>query len=116
MILFGCFLGLLLAILLGWFVLGPLYYSQVERNGGPFKVGDEVLILTGPFRDRVARVYSPWQGDRVRVDLGEEAKQRFRDIFSQTQLLNTQTIRRRKTRGRTSGCTRARALEVFWSI
>ena len=75
------------AILVGWFVLGPMYYGWGLKNGSPFHVGDRVRILVGPHRDCIARVYSLWQGDCVRVELGAEEKEVFHDIFSPTQLL-----------------------------
>jgi hypothetical protein len=80
-------LGWFAAILVGWFVLGPLYYDQGLKNGAPFQPGDRVRILIAPHRDRLARVYSLWQGACVRVELGEEEKETFQDIFSPTQLL-----------------------------
>jgi hypothetical protein len=83
----GMLLGFFLAVFPGWFVLGPLYYDRELKNGGPFQVGDTVMILTGPHRGRIARVYSTWQGDNVRVEIGEEAARGFADIFSPLQLM-----------------------------
>src|SRR5690349_17622785 len=57
------FLGFFVALLVGWFVLGPLYYIAGARNGGPFKPGDRVRVLARPYRGRVSHVYSSWQGD-----------------------------------------------------
>jgi hypothetical protein len=83
----GLLLGYFVAILIGWPILGPIYYDRELKNGGPFKVGDTVQILAGPHKGRIARVYSTWQGNSVRVELGEEAAMRFEDIFQPIQIL-----------------------------
>lgn len=88
----GLLLGYFVAILIGWPILGPIYYDRELKNGGPFKVGDSVQILAGPHKGRIARVYSTWQGNSVRVELGEEAKKRFEDIFQPTQLLKEEDV------------------------
>jgi hypothetical protein len=80
-------LGFFGSLLLAWPVLGTLYYGRETKNGGPFKGGDVVRVLAHPHRGRVAHVYSLWQGDTVRVDLGEEAKREFKDIYHPWQLL-----------------------------
>lgn len=85
----------LLSLPLGWFgaililafLFGPIYYDQGLRNGAPFHPGDHVRILAGPHRDRIVRVYSYWQGDSVRVELGEEEKNNYSDVFSPYQLM-----------------------------
>ena len=95
---FGCALLLALplgwfaAILVGWFVLGPLYYGRGLDNGAPFQPGDRVRILVGPHRDRIACVYARWQGDSVRVGLGEKEKEDWRDVFCSTQLLREESV------------------------
>lgn len=83
----GAVFGFVLALLIAWPVLGAAYYDRLRKNGGPFKVGDIVQILVGPHRGRVVRVYSLWQCDAVRVDLGEGEKSNFKDIFGGTKLL-----------------------------
>ncbi len=82
-------IGFFLAILMGWFILGPLYFDRGLKNGGPFRPGDRVRILTGPHRDRIVVVYSLWQGDSVRVELSEEEKKNYKDVFSPVQLLRS---------------------------
>ena len=62
--------GFFLAILVGLFVLGPIYCDRAVKNGAPFRVGDRVLILAGSHRGQVSKVYSAWQGDSIRVELG----------------------------------------------
>ena len=86
-ILITLLLGFFSSFLFGWFVLGPLYYNRGLKNGGPFQEGDVVKIITGPYRDKVVNVYSSWQGDSVRVMLGQSEKEKFQDIFSSTQLI-----------------------------
>jgi hypothetical protein len=71
----------------GWFFIGPFFYGREMKNGGPFKVGDTVQILSGPHKGRVSRVYSTWQGNTLRVELGAREKDEFKDIFSPAQLL-----------------------------
>jgi len=80
-------IGFLLAIFPGWFIIGPLYAVRGQINGGPFKVGDTVQILAGPYKGRVTRVYSTWQGNSLRVELGEKEKEDYKDIFSPGELL-----------------------------
>lgn len=79
--------GFLIAVVMGGPVLGSIYIVREHMNGGPFKIGDRVLVIGGPHRGRVGLVYSPWQGDTVRVDVGEEAKEAFKDIFMGAELL-----------------------------
>lgn len=80
-------LGFFVAFLLGWIILGPLYYNRMLENGGPYQIGDTVQILAGPHRGRVVRVYSLARGDSVRVELGEQEKENFKDIFAATEVL-----------------------------
>ncbi len=86
-ILITLLIGIFFSILIGWFVLGPLYYNRCLKNGGPFHEGDIVQIIAGRYRDRILRVYSSWQGDSVRVMLGQNEKDKFQDIFSPTELI-----------------------------
>jgi hypothetical protein len=80
-------LGFYLSLPCAFLVLGPLYWIQERRNGGPFKPGDRVRILAGPHRGVLTTVCSTWQGGRLRVELGREAKATYTDVFSPTQLL-----------------------------
>jgi hypothetical protein len=86
-LLMSAMLGFVLSVPTAWVLMGPTLMDQGKRNGGPFKPGDLVQVISGPYRNRVARVYSTWQCETVRVDLGEEAKQQFKDIFAAYQLL-----------------------------
>ncbi|HEY4760490.1 MAG TPA: KOW motif-containing protein, partial [Thermoguttaceae bacterium] len=76
-----------MALLCGWFILSPIYYDRGLKNGAPFREGDMVRILVGPHRDRIVKVYAMWQGNTVRVELGDKEKREFKDIFSPAQLL-----------------------------
>jgi hypothetical protein len=79
--------GLLIAAVTGWWILGPLYYSRALKNGGPFVPGDTVYIISGPHKGTITGIYSTWQGDTIRADLGPQAKDKFKDIFSAADLL-----------------------------
>ena len=76
-ILITLLLGFFSSYLFGWFVLGPLYHNRGLKNGAPFQEGDVVQIIAGPYRDRVVNVYATWQGDSVRVMLGENERLRL---------------------------------------
>ena len=75
-------LGFFVAIVLARLVLGPICCACELENGGPFNVGDVVQVLAGPHKGRIARVYSTWQGNTLRVELGLQEKEGFRDIFA----------------------------------
>lgn len=80
-------LGFVVSVPAAWLLMGPTLMDQGHRNGGPFKPGDLVQVISGAYRNRVARVYSTWQCETVRVDLGEEVKRQFKDIYAAYQLL-----------------------------
>jgi hypothetical protein len=81
-------LGVIVAgVVGGMFILGPLYRWWATKNGAPYRVGDEVLILAGAHRGRSARVYEAWS-DRgeVRVELGENERRDVTDVFSNVEV------------------------------
>lgn len=80
-------LGFFLSLPYAFLVLGPLYWVQERRNGGPFKPGDRVRILVGAHKGMVTTVRKPWQGGRLCVDLGAQAEAEYSDVFAPTQLL-----------------------------
>lgn len=82
------FLGLCVAGLVGWVVLGTLYQYRAELNGYPFQVGDRVQILVGTNRGRIATVIEVWEwrGD-LHVDLAEFARPRARTRFHFAQIV-----------------------------
>ena len=51
-------------------------------QGWPFKIGDEVCILSGKHINTITRIYEVWdERGQVRLDLGEEAKNAVDDVF-----------------------------------
>jgi hypothetical protein len=88
--------GVLCALVLASMILPSLYDWVERRNGAPFRVGDEVVILTGHYRDTVTSVVQVGgQGGSVRVALSPEAAQSFKDWFGRGQLLRVKTDSRR---------------------
>ncbi len=85
---FAWLLGFLVAVLLGWFIFGPIYHYRAELNGAPFQPGDRVQILVGRDRGRVVRVAEvwDWRGD-LRVALGDLAGRKGRTIDDFVQVI-----------------------------
>lgn len=91
-------LGLIPSTLLGYF-LGMLTCWPLIRplcskyNGAPFRIGDQVMILSGLHKGTVAAIYeiSPGQGgwNLVRLKLGAEYEEKFTDIFEEYSVLRT---------------------------
>jgi hypothetical protein len=82
------FLGLCIAGLVGWFILGTLYQYRAELNGYPFQVGDRVEILVGANRGRVATVAEVWDWrGNLHVDLGEFGKPGAKTQFHFAQVI-----------------------------
>lgn len=92
-------LTILLSLPIGWFcslIAGSVFLGTINeyrglKNGGPFQVGDQVLILTGPHRDRICRVYSLCQGGSVRVEIGEIKDEKIEDIFPPYQVFKVES-------------------------
>lgn len=80
-------LGLMLGVFPGVLILGPILHVRGIINGEPFHEGDVVQIIAGPHRGTVTRIYSGWQGDSVRVDLGPAAQNTYEDVFSPIEIL-----------------------------
>lgn len=58
-----------LGMVLGYFVLGlPLFYVGRSLNGGPFREGDVVRILVGPYKGCIAKVCGVWS-DRNEISV-----------------------------------------------
>jgi hypothetical protein len=94
------FLLLMLAFIpssvLGYFVgmltVWPLVRIFCSRyNGYPLATGDQVVVLSGPLKNTRAEVYeiTTSQGgwDLARLNLGEERRKKFRDLFEEYSLL-----------------------------
>ena len=80
-------IGYLSALVIGWFILGPIHYIRGLGNGAPFHKGDLVQILVAPHRDRLARVYEVWESRKqVRVELSAKEKEELKDFFSFIQI------------------------------
>ena len=79
--------GWFASVIPGWFVFGPLLYTQGIENGGPFVPGDTVRIIAGKHRGTVSRVYGTGQHETVRVELGKDAKEQYADFFSAYELV-----------------------------
>ncbi len=82
-------LGFMIGLFPGFVVLCPLLHARGICNGAPFHVGDVVQIIAGPHQGTITRVYSGWQGDSVRVELGKTAEEGFQDVFTPVQLMRT---------------------------
>jgi hypothetical protein len=80
-------IGLLVGGLFICFFLSPFYRAMVRVNGGPFDKGDRVYVISGPRKGQIAEVYSQWQRLQVRIELGEEAKKTFTDVYSTLNLM-----------------------------
>ena len=97
LVVIGClvavvFWSFLVAIVIGSPVLGLVFHWREEKNGGPFEVGDTVQIIVGPHKGRISKVYEIWQGGNLRIVLGDEEEESFRDIFGPTQLLREDDV------------------------
>ncbi len=82
----------LLGFFLGMFTCWPVVRVTCSKyNAARLQVGDQVLILSGPDHGRTAPVYQIYRGQggwqKVRLDLGPEAKEKYRDIFEFYSLL-----------------------------
>lgn len=83
-------IGFWIGTVTAWFMFGPFLYHQGLVNGGPFQEGDLVQVIAGRYRDRVGRIYGRAQHDTWRVDLGEEARTSYTDIFPDYKLLRVE--------------------------
>jgi hypothetical protein len=84
-----------LGFFLGMFTCWPWIRPICSRlNGSPFKVGDHVLILSGPLRGGTADVEDVTVGQGgwhvVWLDLGPERRKTISNIFEEYSLLKIQ--------------------------
>lgn len=82
----------LLGYFLGMFTCWPLIRVICSRiNGAPLQPGDEVMILSGPDKGIIAKVYEITRGqggwELARLDLGIERKKRLGDLYEEYSLL-----------------------------
>ena len=85
-----------LGCLLGVFACWPLIRVICSRyNGAPLKIGDTVMILSGPEKGKIAEVWEITVGqggwELARLNLSEERSQKFQDIFEEYSLFKIKT-------------------------
>jgi hypothetical protein len=78
------FAGFLLGTVLFSGLIAPILELRTRLNGGPFLVGDMVVVLGGKYRGRRGCVHAVGQGVNVSVEFSEENKASFE--FGQHQL------------------------------
>ena len=71
-------MGLQLAVNI---MIQQVLWAIFPHMAAEYREGDYVLVLSPKHRDKVLRVYSTWQHNSFRVDLGPEAAARYEDIF-----------------------------------
>ena len=78
----------LLGMLFGVMFLGRFVgLLAIKLNGGPFAVGDRVLILAGSHKGEVGTVYELWKSRfQLRVFLSEEEKKKVKDVLGDHQV------------------------------
>jgi len=81
----------LLGFFVGMFTCWPLVRIICSRyNAAPLQAGDQVMILSGPEKGKIAEVYEITKGqggwNLAKLDLGQERAERFRDIFEEYSL------------------------------
>lgn len=81
-------LGFLWGMILAPVVWPALHRWRVRVNGGPFKIGDRVQIISGPYAGLVTHVKEPWQGVALQVELGDLRQKPYDDIVSPEQLIS----------------------------
>jgi hypothetical protein len=80
-------LGGVLGLFPGGLLMMPVLRWVERRNGAPFRVGDQVVILSRREPGRVARVYAVWAERRaVRVELDDRARDDVTDVFAYTEV------------------------------
>jgi hypothetical protein len=82
----------LLGYFVGMFTCWPLVRVICSRyNSAPLKAGDHVMVLSGPQKGTMAEVYEITVGqggwNLARLDIGQERRQKFTDIFEEYSLL-----------------------------
>jgi hypothetical protein len=86
----------LLGYLVGMFSYWPLVRIFCSKcNAAPLKVGDQVMVLKGPQKGSIAKVYQIIVGQGgwhlARLDFGQERQTKFTDIFEEYAVLKIKT-------------------------
>jgi hypothetical protein len=78
----------LLGMFFGGIILSPFLHMLARKmNGGPFAVGDRVLILAGPYKGKVVSISELWPSRfELRVYLDEEEKKKVTDVLGDHQV------------------------------
>lgn len=74
----------LIGLILGTVFIWGAFLARIAAwlQGWPFKVGDDVIILSGKHKNTQAKVYEIWaERGQVRVDLGDDLKKAVEDVF-----------------------------------
>jgi hypothetical protein len=75
-------------VICSYFAFRFLSLLLSAMNGGPFRIGDKVRILTGKYKGLTGVVYEEWKDrEEVRVDLGESPQSEFDDVFCHVELI-----------------------------
>ena len=70
-----------------------LLFFVILINGGPFHKGDIVQVIHGEHAGKIGRVYEEWPSrGEVKVDLGQEAYDNVKDVFSECQIIRTKAL------------------------
>ncbi|MFP6611084.1 MAG: KOW motif domain-containing protein [Pirellulales bacterium] len=83
-------LGFLSAVVFISAFLSPFYRAVERMNGGPFKPGDRVYVISGDQKGKITEVYSDWQGLAVRIVIGEVEKRNYKDVCLSFKLLRVE--------------------------
>jgi hypothetical protein len=79
--------------MISWISLKILLHVRIWINGGPFRKGELVQVIAGPYAGRIAAVYDEWPSiNKVRIDLGESEWKERKDVFSHIQLCRVKPL------------------------
>jgi hypothetical protein len=71
----------LISGILGVLIFPTIHHAVTRINGGPFKIGDDVEILSSRLNGKTGRIYQLWQNNSFRVFIGDDYKKNLDDIF-----------------------------------
>jgi hypothetical protein len=78
-----------LGALLGTMFCGFFFHEIFRRiQGGPFKVGDRVMILRGKRQGKITEVYDVWASRlEVRLKLSDDESKTVADVYSEYEIM-----------------------------